>query len=355
MVPFYLLRRRRRDFHAPRRFQRLRATLTGFLALGLAMALLHIVAIVAFEGLTLRQAVWLTATTLVTVGYGDLAAKTVLGQLSTIVFLYAAGIFLAAQAASAWFDYRGARRDAMAHGEWDWSSTLGGHVVIVAPGRTGELFLVRLVAELDQHEQTRGCEVAVVSDEFREGLSAALAAGDVKLVSGLAHDPDALARAGVARCAYVIVLASDPDLTLSDSYSFDIVSRVRDINGKCELISQCVDDRNQPRLLAAGANTVMRPVRGYPEIIVTSLLHPGSMEILANLFSAADEHIELVRGAFRGTWSTLVNDMLARDAGLPIAARLADGRVLTVPLARQWIEAEGLYVLVSSTNGTTKT
>ena len=354
MVPFYFLRRPRRDFHAPRRFQRLRAALTGFLGLGLAMALLHIVAIMAFEGLSLRQAVWLTATTLVTVGYGDLAAKTALGQLSTIVLLYAAGIFLAAQAASAWFDYRGARKDAMTHGEWDWSRTLGGHVVVVAPGRTGELFLVRLVAELDQHEQTRGCEVVVVTDEFREGLSAALVAGDVKLVSGLAHDVEVLERAGIACCAYVIVLATDPDATLSDSYSFDIVSRVRDVNKTCQMISQCVDDRNRPRLIAAGANTVMRPVRGYPEIIVTSLLHPGSMEILANLFSAADEHIALVRGAFSGTWSTLVGDMLARDAGLPIAARLANGSVLTAPLARQWIDAEGLYVLVSSTDATAK-
>ena len=236
----------------------------------------------------------------------------------------------------------------MTHGEWDWSKALSGHVVIIAPGRVGELFLVRLVAELDNHKQTHGCEVSVVTDEFREGLSAALVAGDVKLVSGLAHDPDALEHAGVARCAYVIVLANDPDASMSDSFSFDIVSRVREANKTCEMISQCVDDRNQSRLLAAGANAVMRPVRGYPEIIVTSLLHPGSMQVLANLFSAADEHIELVRGAFCGTWSTLVNDMLARDAGLPIAVRLADGQVLTAPLAQKWIEAEGLYVLVSS-------
>lgn len=348
MVPFYLLRRRRRTFNAPRRFQRLRSTLLGFIALGVAIGVLHAVAMVVFEGLTPWQAVWLTATTMVTVGYGDLSAKTVAGQLSTMLLLYAAGIFLAAQAASAWFDYRGARRDAMTHGEWDWGRTLEGHVVVIAPGRTGELFLVRLVAELDHHEQTRGCEVAVVTDEFREGLSAALVAGDVKLVSGLAHDPDALRRAGIARCAFVILLANDPDTSLSDSLSFDIVSRIRAANGTCQMISQCVDDRNQPRLLAAGADTVMRPVRGYPEIIVTSLLHPGSMQVLANLFSASDEHIELVRGAFSGTWQSLVNDTLARDAGLPLAVHLADGSVRTAPRAQEWIEADGLYVLVSS-------
>ena len=40
--------------------------------------------------------------------------------------------------------------------------------------------------------------------------------------------------------------------------------------------------------------------------------------------------------------------MLARDAGLPIAVRLESGKVLTAPRAEQAIEAEGLYVLVSS-------
>jgi voltage-gated potassium channel len=348
MIPFYFARRRRRVFNAPRRFQQLRRTVSSFLALAAGVALLHALAMMAFEGLSFRQAVWLTATTIVTVGYGDLAAKTAFGQVSTMVLLYAAGIFLAAQGASAWFDYRIARRDAMARGEWDWSKTLKDHVIIVAPGRVGELFLVRLVVELDHHAATRGLNVVVVSDEFREGLSAALVAGDVKFVSGLGNDPEALAHAGVARSAYVIVLANDPDAALSDSLSFDIVSRVREVNQRCEVISQCVDDRNRAHLLAAGANVVMRPVRGYPEIIVTSLLNPGSMEVLANLFSGAGERIELVRGSFRGTWVTLVNDMLQRDAGLPIAVRLTGGRVLTAPRAQEMIDAEGLYVLVSS-------
>jgi voltage-gated potassium channel len=148
----------------------------------------------------------------------------------------------------------------------------------------------------------------------------------------------------------VIVLANDPDAALSDSLSFDIISRVREVNKQCEVISQCVDDRNRAHLLAAGANVVMRPVRGYPEIIVTSLLNPGAMDVLVNLFSGAGERIELVRGSFHGTWSTLVNDMLARDAGLPIAVRLPGGRVLTAPRAKETIDAEGLYVIASAKN-----
>jgi voltage-gated potassium channel len=345
---FLFARRRRHLLLQPaRRFQALRAVVRKFLLLVAAVALLHVAAMLAFEGLTLREAIWLTTTTMMTVGYGDFAAKTAPGQISTMLLLYAAGIFLAAQAASAWFDYRGARREAMRSGEWDWSG-LKEHIVIVAPGRIGELFFGRLVTELDQHAETRGREVVIVSDEFRDGLPGTLAAGEVRLASGFAQDPDTLGRAGVASCAYALVLADDPEAPLSDGLSYDIVSRLREANKSCELIVQCVDDRNRSRLLAAGANVAMRPVHAYPEFIVTGLLYPGCIEVMENLFTAAGERLVLVKGSFRGTWRTLVGDMLARDAGLPIAARLAGGKVLTAPRAEQAIEAEGLYVLVSS-------
>ena len=51
----------------------------------------HVVAMVALEGMTIFEAIWLTATTIVTVGYGDLSAKTELGRVATML-LYGAGI-----------------------------------------------------------------------------------------------------------------------------------------------------------------------------------------------------------------------------------------------------------------------
>jgi voltage-gated potassium channel len=69
---------------------------------------------VAFEGLTLFQAIWLTMTTMTTVGYGDLAAETALGRLSIMLFVFMGGIWLAFQTAATWFEFRAdlARPDA---------------------------------------------------------------------------------------------------------------------------------------------------------------------------------------------------------------------------------------------------
>jgi len=79
----------------------LRRAAGRFLLIGLAVAGLHVAAMISLEDLSPREAVWLTMTTLVTVGYGDYAAKTPLGQTATVLLLYLAGVFLAAQAASA--------------------------------------------------------------------------------------------------------------------------------------------------------------------------------------------------------------------------------------------------------------
>src|SRR5689334_11913332 len=59
---------------------------------------LHVVAMMAFEGLSLGDAIWLTFTTITTTGYGDFSAKTHAGRASTIALVYLSGIFMLTQA-----------------------------------------------------------------------------------------------------------------------------------------------------------------------------------------------------------------------------------------------------------------
>src|SRR5262245_11660671 len=187
MLSFYFARRRkRRESATERRFHAMRWSAGRFLLVGLVVAGVHVVAMMHFEDLSLRESVWLTMTTLVTVGYGDYAAKSPLGQMSTILLLYMIGVFLAAQAASAWFDYISARREAMKDGTWDWKA-LKGHLIVVCPGKPGELYLIRMLTEIDDHAETRDRDVVLVTDEFPAGLPRAVATLDVKLVTGAAQ------------------------------------------------------------------------------------------------------------------------------------------------------------------------
>ena len=346
MLSFFFARRRRRRASASeRRFQALRWSAGRFLLLGLVVATVHVLAMMELEDLSLRHAVWLTMTTLVTVGYGDFAAKSALGQAATILLLYMCGVFLAAQAASAWFDYISARRDAMRDGTWDWRS-LTGHVVIVSPGKPGELYLVRLLTEMDEHTETRGKEVVLITDEYPGGLPGVVAAMDTKLVTGQAQDPDTLQRAAIASADIVILVADNVDDRVSDGISYDVLTRVREQNRSARVLVECVDDRNRRRLVAAGATVVVRPIRAYPEMTITAIADIGSSAILENLVSATGERIVLLDGPFAGTWKRLVAETLERGAGLPIAARLRTGEIVTAPAPERELDADALFVIV---------
>jgi len=77
------------------------------LVLALVLLLLaHTLAMRYFEGLDWEDAVWLTMTTVTTVGYGDYSAITTLGRLASIILLYGAGIAILAQVVGLYFEFR---------------------------------------------------------------------------------------------------------------------------------------------------------------------------------------------------------------------------------------------------------
>lgn len=81
------------------------------------------------EALSFFDAFWLTFTTITTVGYGDLSAATPGGRLVTVVLMYSLGIFLLANLAGYWVDYRAERREKMLRGRWSWN--MKGHILIL--------------------------------------------------------------------------------------------------------------------------------------------------------------------------------------------------------------------------------
>ena len=81
---------------------------------------LHSIAIAYIEDLSLEDSIWLSITTVTTVGYGDLSAETTEGRIVTIIILYGIGISLVAQLAAEFFDYRTITRDRKITGQWRW-------------------------------------------------------------------------------------------------------------------------------------------------------------------------------------------------------------------------------------------
>jgi voltage-gated potassium channel len=305
----------------------------------------HTMAMMHFEGFGFSDSIWLTLTSITTVGYGDLSAATPLGRSATVLIIYFGGIFIVAKMAGDFFDYRGLRRDAMKDGNWSWSH-MKNHIVVIGSEVDSELHLARLIQECERAEATAGRGIVLISQSFDGGLPAMLQGFDIKYVKGRGAAPAALEQSAIANAAIVIILAWKEEDPASDGNAFDVISRIRDVNGAARIVAECVDDNNRQRLEGAGATLALRPVRAYPEMIIGGLLNPGSTTILENLFTAEGERIIRLEGAVTGSWADIVAQYVRDDGGTPIAYRDArSGKIVTAPRGATDVSADALFLL----------
>lgn len=315
------------------------------------MVVLHTLAMIQLEGMPLRDALWLTLTTVTTVGYGDVSADTVPGRIATVVLLYMGAIYVMVETARTYFVMRGERRTRMLQGRWRWK--MKDHILLLnIPIDNPEQYLCRLVAEFRASHRLCGLPMLIVTDRFPGGLPETLLDMGAVHYHGSAIDPADLAAAGAKEAAIIVVLAKKENDKASDGRTFDVLHRLRDLGARGRILAECVADSNRKRLEEAGATIVIRPLRGYPEMIVRALVAPGAEYIMEDLFNSRgnecwryDVRVDGIR------WSDVVRTLAEHDIGVPIGYRQASDRSTRVnPAADCLVEADKLFVLVREGN-----
>ncbi len=307
---------------------------------------LHIAAMMGFEGLSIGDAAWLTVTTVTTVGYGDVSAATGPGRLSTVLLVYIGGIFVLAKGAGDYFDYRADRRNRMMTGRWSWD--MDDHLLLIhAPRRGAIRYFTTLIDQLRATEWGGDRDVIVVTDQWSEGLPTALHGRGVVHVDGRADDPEVLRAASADRAAAIVVLVADLEEAASDSIAFDLVSRLAELGTEAPILVEILEDANRDRLRAAGAGSVLRPMRGYPEMLVRALVAPGSTEILTDLFTTQGDECVRFECDLRGVaWRRVVETLMDKGYGTAIGyAAKADGRAMINPAPNDAVQARGIFVI----------
>lgn len=330
---------------------RIRFALVGLLVL----IGLHVAAMIAFEGLSLGEAVWLTFTTITTTGYGDLSAKTPTGRAATIVLIYLSGIFLLTQAGGAFFEFRILRRERKRRGEWRWD--MRDHIVFVnAPADEPGDYLRRLLDQLHRsHANFAGVPSLILTEAFPDGLPPDLEDDPLIVqLKGRFDDPAALEAAGVDHARVLVILAEQEGERLSDSRTFDIIHRLRERGIKVRIVAECVDDLNRARLKRAGASAIVRPLRGYPEMIVRAIVAPGTEWIIERLFSSeGDECLRFDVTVADIVWADVVSAILAGNFGTPVGYADEEGLPHSNPPPHSVVTAQALFVLVGETQRST--
>jgi voltage-gated potassium channel len=317
-----------------------------------AMVAIFAAAMAAFEDMAPQDSLWLAVVTLTTVGYGDITPRTGAGRVATVLLLLLGGVFVVAKVASDWFEWREEVRARKRAGAWRWG--MEGHVLVIGtPVGDPARFFHGLVRQLRGSPGYRDTPVLLLTRAFAasaDGLPQALCDDDLVHVHGAPTDPDALQLADAQAAAAVIVLAERDDDAVSDAISADVVARVRAMAAGAAplVVTECVDDRNRARLIAAGAAAAVRPLRSYPEMLARALVAPGAERLLEDLFSS--EGNELFRldlpTAYRGPWTRVAGLLLEKGLGTAIAYRPPGGEVVLNPAGGQAIEADAVYVIL---------
>lgn len=314
----------------------------------LGLIMLHTLAMMAFESMSVSEAVWLTMTTLATVGYGDLSASTPAGQAATVALLYLVGITLLAQLASDYIDYRLQRKSKMIRGQWRWK--MQDHIVIVnAPRANAETYFLRLVDQIRKSREYHDCSVEILTRDFPDGLPESLQQMGVVHYHGYPDDDDSLEAVWVKRARAVLILARDEYRRSSDSLTLDVVHRVQDQvdTPGPRVIAESVLDGNRQRLITYGADTTMRPVRSYPEMLVQALVAPGAERVLENLFTHHDDHtVRYPVTLANRRWADIVCALVNANLGTALAYIAPDNEVVCHPAADHCFDAQGLILMV---------
>jgi voltage-gated potassium channel len=318
---------------------------------------LHSWIMVEVEGLRLDQAIWLTLTTVVTVGYGDYAARTVMGRIATVVLIYIGSIFVLFHVAADYFEFRTERKMAMLRGRWKWQ--MKDHVLLLnSPSINRDRYILGLVEEL--HRTKRWCDspVLILTRDYDDGLPEEFKEAGVVHYHGDATTPEDLEAVDACDAAVILVLAENAADKRSDEIAFNILHRLREQGNKARIIVECVRRANRARLRDAGADCVMRPIRFYPEIVVRAIDSPGTEQILENLFLSEGDECRSFKAKIRKVrWSSLVTSLMSKGLGTAIAYvdvdQDPDQQVRCNPSPDTVIDTDLIYVIVKPERGVT--
>lgn len=304
---------------------------------------------IRWEELPIGDAIWVTFTTITTVGYGDIPISSLPGRLTTIILLYLGGIFVLAKTAGDYFDYRVIKNNKQFKGKWRWN--MNNHIVIISDNEDNIpiLYYERLVTEFQHTEKYEKHDIQLLTQNFNNGLPESLQKLNVTHYCGKGNRTDDLKAVNIEVAVVVMIMAYKHHEQLSDGNTFDILHRVRDLNKKATVIVECVDDVNRNRLQQAGADITLRPVRAYPEMMVSVLRAPGSEKIIEQMFNNQDNKYHRIDVAIKNKlWSEIVYSLVKANIGIAVGYISHENEVYCNPKGEEEIDAQGLIIMTKN-------
>ena len=311
------------------------------------LVLINSSAMVYFENMHVGDALWLSSTTVTTVGYGDFSPTTWQGRAITILTMYVFAITVLSLLVAETVEWRVYITEKKRRGLWEWK-TMSDHIQIInTPEQDTDRYLLRFLKQIQVTPELSTYPVQILTHKYPSGLPESISKMKVLHRTGLAEDSYIINSISLDTAKYVVILARDATDTKSDSLSFDILCRVREISKDAFIVVESVSEDNKGRFIKYGANIVTRPVRAYPEMIVRFMAHPGTEKVLENFFDYTDDFLSRFDCEFHQVaWKDIVCKSVTAGFGTPLAFINASG-VHTNPRHDELCSGTGIISMVN--------
>lgn len=307
----------------------------GFAAVGIAVATGTIV-FHELEGWSIVDSLYLTAQTVTTVGFGDLAPRTVSGRIfATVFMMLSVGIVLYALTSSV---------QAIVQSEMLLTvgqlrrtlkmSKLRDHFIICGAGRVGSHLV-------------RGLKGAnnpfVVIESDRTKVEELMDQGVAVLVRDATLE-DSLREAGVEHARGLAACLPD------DADNVYVVLTARGLNPKLHIVARAVEEQAEGKLIRAGANRVVAPTIIGGHRMATALTKPAVGDFLdsltANDLELGFEQLEVEAGSkLIGRKLSETNIRSELDIVI-VSIRRSDGEIVFNPSGDAKIEMGDMLIAI---------
>lgn len=286
------------------------------------------------EGWTFLEGIYMTVTTIATVGFGEVRPLSNIGRWFTII-LIVSGTGVMAFLLGTIVEYvvsgelTGALRRRRVQEAID---QLRDHYIICGHGRVGQ----EVVHDLEE----AGVPV-VILDRTAPGEELLR---DHQCLAGDASDDQLLVRAGVARARGLVAATGD------DNANIVITLTARALNPALVIVARASHPGAEAKLLRAGASHVISPYRIGGRRIATQLLHPRVTDFLDRVMHSREVEFWIeetrVEPASRLAGRPLGEAGIAAATGVNLLAlaRQGDGVLLTNPGEATRLEAGDVLI-----------
>lgn len=290
-------------------------------AMLLALLVIGSLGFVWLQGWNFFDALYMTVTTLSTVGYGEIHPLTKIGRLYNMALILSGmGVMLYIVGSLARVVIEGEIRSALGKRKLiQHIRRLKNHYIICGFGRIGEIIARQL--------RERGFPLVILDKE--PDLAIRLEELGYYFIAGDATRDEVLLEAGIERAKGLVAVVS------SDADNVYIVLTARSLNPQIFIVARSEEPGSEQKLLRAGADKVESPYRMGGQKMAHTILHPT---VTTFMELAMKEGIEWSMEEIAvGQTSTLLGVPL-QDSGIRqkldlilVAIKRADGEMLFNP------------------------